>query len=195
VGFFVEEANMIEGRLVNLRAAEMDDLERNRRWMNDREVIEYLISRYPISLATEEEWMRGRAGAQISFANVFFAIETKDGQHIGNISFNQVSQEDRNARLGILIGEKDYWSRGYGTDAILTFLRFAFDEMNLHRVELGVAGPNTRARACYRKCGFVEEGRAREAGFVHGRYIDGYTMGILRDEFYALHGATKEAKP
>jgi RimJ/RimL family protein N-acetyltransferase len=192
VGFFVEEANMIEGRLVNLRAAEMGDLERNRRWMNDREVTEYLISRYPVSLAAEEEWLRVRAGAQMSFANVFFAIETKTAEHIGNISFNQISPENRNARLGILIGEKSHWSRGYGTDAIVTFLRFAFGEKNLHRVELGVAGPNELARACYRKCGFVEEGCIRNAGYVHGTYIDGYTMGILRDEFYDLHGETKE---
>jgi RimJ/RimL family protein N-acetyltransferase len=173
----------------------MDDLDRNLRWMNDREVTRHLSMRYPLSRLAEEEWMRAHASKQLSFSEVFFAIETRDGVHIGNINFHQVSEEDRSARLGIAIGDKEYWSRGYGTDAMLTFLRFAFDEMNLHRVDLTVFEENARARACYRKCGFVEEVRMRQARYTRGHYQDHLVMGILRDEFYALHGVTKEELP
>jgi RimJ/RimL family protein N-acetyltransferase len=98
--------------------------------------------------------------------------------------------EDRKAGLGIIIGEKEYWSKGYGSDAIVTLLRFAFHEMNLHRVQLSVHDGNDRAKACYRKCGFVEEGRLRQDRFARGRYIDTLIMGVLRDEFRALHGAS-----
>ena len=122
--------------------------------------------------------------------SVFFSVDTKEGVHIGNISFVEMSVEHRKGRLGIVIGEKEYWSRGYGTDTILTFLRFAFDEMNLHRVDLGVDAENARAIACYRTCGFVEEVQARQARFLHGAWGDGIVMGILRDEFYALQGRT-----
>jgi ribosomal-protein-alanine N-acetyltransferase len=180
---------MIEGKLINLRAREMDDLERNYRWINDREVTRHLSMRYPVSLAAEEAWMREGASQPMAFGgNVFFAIETKDGEHIGNINFHEMSAEQRKARLGVVIGEKSYWSKGYGTDAMLTFLRFAFDEMNLHRIDLTVDADNPRAIACYRKCGFVEEVRMRQARFKRGQYGDELVMGVLRDEFYALHG-------
>ncbi len=190
---------MIEGKVVNLRAREMTDLERNFRWMNDREVTEHLSMRYPLSLAAEEVWMREGASKPMAFGSyVFFAIDTKDGEHIGNINFHEMSPEHRKARLGVVIGDKAYWSKGYGTDAMLTFLRFAFDEMNFHRIDLTVDAENPRAIACYRKCGFVEEARMRQVRFMHGAYGDGLVMGILRNEFYALHGTTQaraEAAP
>ena len=184
---------MIEGRLVNLRARGMGDLDRNHRWMNDREVTRYLSMRYPNSHGAEEVWMREGSTPPMSFGNVFFAIETKDGEHIGNINFHETSAEQRKARLGVVIGEKAYWSKGYGTDAMLTLLRFAFDEMSLHRIDLTVIAENARAIACYEKCGFVQEVRMRRSVFSRGTYVDHLVMGVLRDEFYALHGASVAA--
>ena len=181
---------MIEGKLVNLRAVEMGDLDRNVTWFNDAEVTEHLSVRYPMSRAAEEEWMKLRTSSPMTYDNVFFAIETKDGTHIGNISFNYSFAESRKAHLGITIGDKRYWSQGYGTDAMRTLLRFGFDEMNLHRIDLTVDEDNARAIACYRKCGFVEEGRMRQARYTRGRYIDWVVMGVLRDEFYAAEAST-----
>lgn len=181
---------MIEGKLVNLRAREMDDLERNYRWINDREVTRHLVMRYPVSLAAEEAWLREGVAQPMSFGNsVFFAIETKDGQHIGNINFHEMSAEQRKARLGVMIGEQSHWSKGYGTDAMLTFLRFAFDEMNLHRIDLMVNADNPRVIACCRRCGFVEEVRMRRSLYARGEYRDQLVMGVLREEFDALRGA------
>ena len=179
---------MIEGKLINLRAQELTDLDRLHTWINDREVTRFLSMRYQVSYAAEEAWVRDRASRAIAFGDVHFAIETKDSVHIGGISFHQTSPEDRRARLGVMIGDKAYWSKGYGTDAMVTFLRFAFDEMNLHRVDLTVDVENERAIACYRKCGFVEEVRQRRSRYVRGRYGDQLIMGILRDEFAALWG-------
>lgn len=179
---------MIEGKLVTLRAPEMADLERNTAWINDREVTRFLSMRYQVAQAAEETWLRGIAGRMMSFDRTFFAIDTKDGRHIGNTNYFDISPENRPAELGIMIGEKDCWSKGYGTDALQTLLRFGFDEMNLHRVQLGVYAHNQRAIACYRKCGFTEEARMREDLYQDGAYHDVLLMGILRDEFYALHG-------
>jgi len=181
---------MIEGKLTNLRAQEVTDLDRLHAWINDREVTRFLSMRYQVSYAAEEVWVRDRASRAIAFGDVHFAIETKDGVHIGGIGFHQTSPEDRRARLGVMIGDKAYWSKGYGTDAMVTFLRFAFGEMNLHRVDLTVDAENERAIACYRKCGFVEEVRQRRARYGRGRYGDQLIMGILRDEFSALWGAS-----
>jgi RimJ/RimL family protein N-acetyltransferase len=177
---------MIEGKLINLRAQEITDLDRLYAWINDREVTRYLNMRYPMPYAAEEAWVRERASKPISYGDVHLAIETKEGVHIGGISFHYAAPENRKARLGVTIGDKAYWSRGYGTDAMLTFLRFGFDEMNLNRIDLTVDAENARAIACYRKCGFVEEGRQRQARYQRGAYSDQLIMGILREEFYRL---------
>jgi RimJ/RimL family protein N-acetyltransferase len=175
---------MLEGRLVNLRPLEPGDLERVFTWINDQETIRFLAARYPISMSEEERWLTNQPAA--GFANMRLAIETKDGVHIGNCGLHEGQAENRKASLGIVIGDKDYWSNGYGTDAIVTLLRFGFHEMNLNRIWLHVYEFNERAIACYKKCGFVEEGRLRQNAFTEGRYWDTITMGILRSEFDAL---------
>ena len=173
---------MLEGKLVNLRAPEVTDLERNTRWINDREVTHFLAMRYPISLLAEEAWLRDLASQPMSFERAFFAIETKDGEHIGNTNLFDVQPRDRHAELGIMIGEKRYWSSGCGSDAVRTLVDYAFDEMNLRRVQLLTYEFNHRAYAAYRKCGFVEEGRRRQALFRDGVYHDFIVMGALRGE-------------
>ena len=181
---------MIEGKLVNLRPREMTDLERMHRWINDREVTRYLGVRYQMSLAAEEKWLSDHISQPMAYDRVSFCIETRDGVTIGSIDFHHIVPEERKARLGVMIGEKDYWSKGYGTDAMVTFCRFGFDDMNLNRIDLTVFDGNERAIACYRKCGFVEEGRLRQDRYSRGQYSDTLIMGLLRDEFYALHGAS-----
>jgi RimJ/RimL family protein N-acetyltransferase len=177
---------MLEGELVRLRALELDDLDRCYHWLNDREVTRFLEGgRYPPSTVQERDWLENAVRNRSGFANVLFAIETKDGVHIGNAGLHEGSPEHRTAKLGIMIGEKEYWSRGYGTDAVRTLLRFAFEQMNLNRVELGTFDFNERAQACYRKCGFVEEGRRREDRYIDGSYHDLLIMGILRREWEA----------
>ena len=183
---------MLEGTLVKLRALEPEDLEDALRWVNDREVTLWLTSlRYPVSRKDEQKWIDDMPTN--SFADgVQLAIETKDGTHIGDINLHRTNPEDRKAGLGIMIGEKDHWSNGYGTDAVRTFLQLAFDEMNLHRVWLHVFPDNERAIACYVKCGFREEGRLRQEVFQDGRYYDVIVMGVLRDEFGALQRQESE---
>lgn len=183
---------MIEGTVVDLRALEMDDLDRCYRWINDREVTRFLAMRYQVPYAAEESWLRDRVSRPMSFTDrVIFAIVTKDGRHIGNCDIFDASPEERKASVGIMIGEKDCWSQGYGTGAMLALLRFAFDEMNLNRIELRVYAFNERAIRCYEKCGFVREVVLREEQYIDGAYHDALLMGCLRDEFYALHGRTE----
>lgn len=173
---------MIEGILVNLRAVEPADAERFFKWVNDREVTRTLMPRYPWSLVSEKEWAEG-AAKPIEYGDVRLAVEAKDGRHIGMCGLHRGRPEDRHAELGIVIGEKDCWSQGYGTDAILTLVRFAFYQMNLNKVALGVFDFNEKAQRIYRKLGFVEEGRFREEYYQDGRYIDVIRMSILRREF------------
>jgi RimJ/RimL family protein N-acetyltransferase len=178
---------MIEGNQVRLRAIELDDAERAHRWMNDREYTRNLMARYPYSREAEKEWVEG-ASKPLEFGNVRFAIETKDGVHIGFCGLHNARPEDRHAELGIGIGEKEYWGKGYGTDVMMTLVRFAFEQMNLNKVTLGVFEFNERGQRTYRRVGFVEEGRAREEVYKDGRYWDVIRMSILRREWEGLYG-------
>ena len=183
---------MLEGKITNLRPLAAGDVERAYTWINDREVTVNLAARYPFSRKDEVRWLE--EGPANSFEDgLRVAIETKDGVHIGNMDLTEVKPEDRKASLGIMIGEKEYWDGGYGTDAIITILKFGFHEMNLNRIWLHVFEFNDRARACYVKCGFQEEGRLRQHYYAKGRYWDSIVMAILRNEFDALHVAAEEA--
>jgi RimJ/RimL family protein N-acetyltransferase len=184
---------MIEGKLVDLRPFEMSDLDDDWRWVNDREFTRYVSMRYPVPRLAEEEWLRARTSQFPAYGEQRFAIETKDGRHIGNCSLFDVRPADRVAELGIGIGEKDCWSRGYGTDAVITLTRWGFEEMDLRRVFLTVYDFNVRGRKAYAKAGFVEEGCLRKAIYREGRRVDLVIMGALRDEFFALHGAPAAA--
>jgi len=176
---------MLEGRLVRLRAPSLEDAERGHRWINDEETSKLLNgSYYPRSLAAQEGWARTRAGTMGGFGRAAFAIETLDDErrHIGNCDLFDASPEDRWCWLGILIGEPAYRSRGYGADAIRTLMTFAFEDMNLEAVRLQVWSFNSRAIACYRKCGFVEEARLRNDLYVGGAYHDTIVMSVLHGE-------------
>jgi len=171
---------MIYGQKTRLRRVEREDIPTFVRWFNDPEVREFLVMNRPISMAEEEQWFDRQLQAD---ATEIFCIEASDGAHIGNIGLHDIDLHHRHAEMGIVLGEKDYWSQGYGSDAIRTLLRFAFDEMNLHRVFLKVYEDNSRAIRAYEKCGFQHEGRLRQAIYRKGRYYDELLMSVLSHEF------------
>jgi len=171
---------MIVGQKTRLRGIEREDIPTFVKWFNDPEIRHYLEVYLPMSKAAEEGWFEAQLKDDSSR---IFAIETEEGVHIGNISLGELDWKNRKAFLGIVIGEKEYWGRGYGTDAIISLLDFAFKEMNLHRVYLYTYDFNQRALRCYEKCGFRHEGRARQAHFTDGKYHDYLLMAILREEF------------
>ncbi|HIC94740.1 MAG TPA: N-acetyltransferase, partial [Anaerolineae bacterium] len=106
---------MILGKKTRLRAIERDDIPRFVKWLNDPEVRQYLVMYMPLSMAEEEKWFERQLEDQNS---KIFAIETEEGVHIGNIGLHDIDWKNRRAVLGIFIGEKGYWGRGYGSDAI-----------------------------------------------------------------------------
>ena len=82
-----------------------------------------------------------------------------------------------------MIGDKSYWGKGYGREAINLLLQYAFQYRNQHKVWLRVNENNKRAINSYRACGFVEEGRQRSHVWSDGRYVDLILMGVLREEW------------
>jgi RimJ/RimL family protein N-acetyltransferase len=179
---------MIEGKKVRIRAIEKTDIDEIMKWVNDPEVKDNLLLRYPISRFQEEKWIE-RTLEATDPKNKIFAIETKDGVYLGGIGFHGIDWENRNAEVGIVIGKKEYWNKGYGTDAMMTILDFAFNQMNLHRVYLRVFEFNARGMKSYEKCGLKKEGVLREDRYRSGEYHDTIMMGILKYEFSKSQGS------
>lgn len=114
----------------------------------------------------------------------FFSIQAEDSQKvIGFVGLWTPEWSHSNSWVSIGIGEPDYWGKGYGTEAMKMVLRYAFTELNLHRVSLGVLGYNQRAIHSYEKAGFTREGIQRKALNREGQRWDVYYMGILRSEW------------
>lgn len=173
---------MLRGKLVNLRAMERKDLDEIMKWVNDQEVTKYLTAfLYPISRVEEEKFLERAMSRNDTEKNL--VIETKEGVYIGQISLHKIDWKNNNAELGIVIGNKEYWGKGYGTEAINNLLDHAFNQMNLYKIYLRVFEHNQRGMRCYEKCGFKEEGRLRKGHFYDGKYHDVILMGILKDEF------------
>jgi RimJ/RimL family protein N-acetyltransferase len=172
---------MLRGERITLRALERGDAAELHLWHADHEfsLLDGVV--YPVSQMAWEEFVA--AATKPSYERVVLGIEIEPARLIGYVALKRGSSEARNAELGIAI-ERAHWNRGYGRDSTRTLLRFAFLEMNLHRVSLTVADYNERARRMYAACGFREEGRLREAKFRAGRYSDDVVMGILDREFH-----------
>ena len=173
---------MLKGKLVNLRAIEREDLEEVMKWVNDREVTKYLAAfLYPVSQEEEEKFLERAMSRNDTEKNL--VMETKERVYIGQISLHKIDWKNSNAELGIVIGNKEYWGKGYGTEAIKILLHHAFNQMNLYKIDLQVFEFNQRGIRCYEKCGFKKEGKLRKNHFYQAKYYDVFLMGILKDEF------------
>ncbi len=176
---------MLVGKNVRLRALEREDLPNCVRWLNDREVTEFLLQRFPLSKAREEKWFDSQAETSPESGQVF-ALDALVGDqwvHIGNTGLHEIDPVVREAEFGIFIGEKSFWNKGLGTEAVKLTLKHGFDDLNLNRIYLAVFEPNLRGIACYKSVGFVQEGLLRQADYKNGRYINTLIMSILRSEW------------
>jgi len=174
----------MDGKLVRLRGYERSDLEAVMKWLHDEEVTQFIGGAvFPASTLEEGKFIE-TAAAGTDVANKVFVIETlSERKYIGSIGLHNINWLCRHAELGMVIGDKDYWGRGYGTDAVRVLLRLAFDKVGLHRIHLHVFDFNQRAISCYEKCGFRREGVLREYFFKNGRYRDTLVMSILAGEY------------
>jgi len=173
---------MIRGERIYLRGIERDDLNRCHDWMSDPGLRATLAQRYPMSLAREADWVeRATRGQDTSEMNFAICLQ-EDDRHIGNCGLIAIERDNRAATLGILIGEAEFRGRGLGEDAVRTLCRFAFDEMDLHKIRLDVYSTNPGAMRTYESVGFRSEGVLRQDVYREGRRIDVVRMGLLRGE-------------
>jgi RimJ/RimL family protein N-acetyltransferase len=169
----------IKGEKVILRPIKMSDAPRFVKWLNNPEVHKFLQTRRHLSLAFERKWLRN---ALKSKSNINLAIETKDGTHIGSASL-EINADHNRAVFGIVIGDKNYWDHGLGSEAGRLIIDYGFKKLKLHRIELGVLEYNPRAMKVYKRLGFKKEGVNSEHILFRGKYYDDIHMGLLDREW------------
>ena len=176
---------MLKGKKVILRPMRRSDLPHFLKWFNDPTVTQYLAMYLPMTEMAEEKYIEevGTTRASVNASFVIEAIEGEATKAIGTIGLHNINVKDHNATFGIAIGDKDYWSKGYGTEAAGLIIGYGFEQLNLHRINSSVIAFNERSARMHRKLGFVEEGRQREGIFKNGRYHDHIGFGLLRSEW------------
>src|SRR5688500_30086 len=174
-------SRLLKGKRVYLGAMSRDYIPLYAQWFSDLETLGLTGTNHVLPQTEESErawyeWLKENN-------NYSFAIcLIEEERPIGNLILKTPDWRSRFCEVGIAIGDKDYWGEGYGTEAMQIALRYAFLELNLNRVELGVSAFNSRAIRSYEKCGFKTEAVQREALYRDGKYHDIVAMAILREE-------------
>jgi RimJ/RimL family protein N-acetyltransferase len=171
------------GKMVNLRLFTRADIPTLTRWINDPEVRESIAATLPQTEKQEEEWFN-KLGADDK--NIVLGIETKEGVLIGSIGIHQINWRDRICTTGALIGEKEYWGKGYGTDAKMVLLNYIFNTLNLNKVCSGVIAYNKRSLRYSLHCGYKIEGRRRKHIFKNGKYWTLIELGLFKEEWLPI---------
>jgi RimJ/RimL family protein N-acetyltransferase len=186
--------NLFTGKLTRLVAFDPDTMgELVANWSRDSEFYQLFDTDAPLPRNTKraQEQFRERAQKDRPGSFPFLVQRLDDERLIGEAMLEGAFSPHHNAWLAIGIGERELWGKGYGSDAVKILLRFGFQELNLHRINLGTFGYNLRAVRAYEKIGFVHEGALRQSLRRDRKRWDNYYMGILRSEWQAREEAER----
>jgi len=183
--------DILKGDFVRLGSVDPDEFGKAfSRWHRDSEFMRFLDSS-PSLLQSQKGMQKSLAEdleKQKNDRHWFTIRALDDDKLLGDIDLSIYNWTGRDAFVGLGIGERDFWGKGYGTDVMKVILRYAFTEINLQRVSLTVFEYNPRAVRSYEKTGFRHEGRFRQFLNREGRRWDMLFMGILRHEWMEQNG-------
>ena len=171
----------LKGKKVILRKIKLSDAKNFVKWFNDPLVNKFMFVR-GITLAKERKYILERISGKIKNA-LHFCIDTFEGIHIGSVSLENIHERNKNSSFGIIIGNKNYWNKGYGEEASRLIIDYGFKKLKLHRIELDVYSYNKRAIKLYKKLGFKKEAIRREHNFYNGKFYDTIIMSLLKREW------------
>jgi len=182
--------DLFKGKLVRLAGIDPDEISKSfAQWNRDSEYMRLLDSDPPRLHSSKaiKEWIEKDLEKRTDMC--WFAIRTlEDDRLLGDTTLSVINWGSREAFAGIGIGAREFWGKGYGTDAMCLLLRYGFIELNLRRISLTVFEFNQRAMRSYEKAGFRLEGRQRQLMQREGRRWDILYMGILREEWMENYG-------
>jgi len=174
------DVKFLIGKMTTLRSPERSDIPLLVRWINDPNVWRFLGSAFPINEIAEEKWLT--QGAEDK-SKINFVIQMLSGEAIGAMGFHDIDLINRTAFTGAFIGETAFRNRGFGTDAKLTLLEYAFNTLNLHKVKSRALATNKASIAYSLHCGYKKEGILRKEIFREGQYVDMVELAIFRKDW------------
>ena len=172
----------IEGERIKLRKLKLSDAKNIYNNVNDKEVVRWLLRiPHPYTLEDAVKFIRSTHYRIRKKSGYAFGIEL-EGEIIGVVDLFSIDWENRNAELGYWLGRK-YWSRGLMTEAVRLILKFAFEDLKLHRVTATLFEENSASRRVLEKTGFKLEGKRRKSRLKFGEWHNELLYGILRSEY------------
>jgi len=180
-------AAMIEGERVRLRKLERSDMPVLHRWLNDADLVAWarFSPDHMVSLAAVEKEYEKELAGEDRDRSTFIIEEIASGKPVGWCVVRTWDRKHVSADVGIALGEKGLWGKGFGTEALGLLLTIVFDHQGWHRAELWTLAENARAIRSFEKCGFRKEGHTKESAFYGGSYHDIIVMAQLRSEWDA----------
>jgi Acetyltransferases, including N-acetylases of ribosomal proteins len=177
---------ILRGNNVIIKGLEQADLKERHIWLNDPEVTKYFtnLGTIPLSETDLAKWYESIGNKKSH--ELHFSIFTAEFKHIGGAQLKSIDWKNRNAELGIFIGEKDEWGKGYSTETTHLLIDYGFNTLNMHRIWLRLDIENLAALKCYQKAGFIQEGVFREEVYRDGSFHDTIVMSILGNEYQRL---------
>lgn len=170
----------IVGDKVYLSPINSDDYLKYVEWLNNYEITKGLQQYVNIiSISGEKELLDKMSSEKYHYA----IINKENDTLLGNISLMKINETNRTAELGIFIGDENYLSRGYGSEAIMLLLDYSFNYVNLNNIMLRVFDFNKRAIKAYEKCGFKTFGVWKNSHYFNGEYCDEIFMNVLKEDF------------
>lgn len=179
---------VLEGRRIYLRELRPSDVNPHYcRWLNDPEVNQYLESRF--APATEASIRSFVQGCSDDSRCILFGIRlSENDEHIGNIKLGPIDPFHRRAEIGILIGEKRLWGKGYASEALSMVVEFAFTRLDLHKLSAGCYSVHENSIKLFTKCGFEIDGVRSQHWRSQDKYVDGILFGLINPR----HASRKE---
>lgn len=179
---------MIDGTKIRIREKKWEDARNDYDWhideeLSDLDAVAPLKMPYSVYLEEYRDQLRHPSSHRLNYA-----VETLTGKHIGNCVYYNIDRKNGEAEVGIMIGDRDYWDQGYGTDAMKTLVDYIFRNTNFKRLYLKTLEKNFRAQQSFFKCGFTPCGHLERDGYHF------LLMEMLRSRWLELYKGNQKSK-
>lgn len=166
---------------IYLRALEIDDYKISIKWRKDDQIWNMLGGhKYFVSEAYEKKWVEDTIFNSKDVKLAICLIE--NDKYIGNVYMTDIDEINRSCNSHVLIGDKDYWGKGYAREALLKAIKYMFEERNIHRIQAKVLESNEQSLKMLKKCGYKVDGLLRDAVYKFGRYQNQYVLSLLYED-------------
>lgn len=170
------------GKKIYLRLHDKKDIPVWFKWFNDSDVTRFLVHGcYPNTKELQKAFFKNMYGSRSNFQLAI--VDKKTGDLAGTIGLHKIDLINRNADISIVIGDKRYWGKKIGKEAVALIASHAFDKLNLHKVTAGMVDGNKASYNLFASLGFKKEGVLKEQNFADGRYQDVVRFGLLRKDY------------